>query len=223
MADQALPSGPGRCGNRFPDNGDPACGADDGLRLTGGYRATPGHRPLSREASIQPLLFQTDRLDARRWTAADLPSIHAIYADPIAMRFVGDGSPLDQDRCRAWLEVTDRNYERRGYGMFALEERETGEVVGCGGLVHPDDQPEAEMKYAFRRTHWRRGLASEAVPAILHHAHRDLGLKRIIATVAKEHGISRRVLRSAGLLPIGERSDERGIIAVHAIDFDANQ
>ena len=48
--------------------------------------------------------------------------------------------------------VTAENYDHRGYGMFALVERETGAVVGFCGLVHPGGQTEAEIKYAFLRT-----------------------------------------------------------------------
>jgi hypothetical protein len=46
--------------------------------------------------------------------------------------------------------------------MFALVERETGAVVGFCGLVHPQQQVEAELKYAFLRSAWGRGLATEA-------------------------------------------------------------
>ena len=46
------------------------------------------------------------------------------------------------------------NYAKRGYGMFALEEKATGRVVGYCGIVHPGGQPEPEVKYALRRSHW---------------------------------------------------------------------
>ena len=155
-------------------------------------------------------LFLTRRLRCRRWTGADLPAIRAIYGDPVAMRFVGDGTPLTPEGCAQWLAVTERNYAQRGYGMFALEDRTSGEVVGCCGLVHPGGQPEAEAKYALLRTHWGRGLASEVLPALLGYGARVHGLARIAATVAPDHLASQRVLAKAGARQVRVRPNGDG-------------
>ena len=83
-------------------------------------------------------LFETERLRVRPWLPEDLDAIHAIYSDPLAMRWVGDGTPLDRDRCREWISVTAANHRSRGYGMCAIVDRDDGRIVGSGGLVHPD-------------------------------------------------------------------------------------
>src|SRR5690606_8392073 len=100
--------------------------------------------------------------------------------------------------CVRWLEVTADNYERRGYGMFTLFDPTTAQVVGFAGLVHPDGQPEAEIKYAFDRRHWGQGLASETVPELLKYGYKEHGLNRIIATVHPDHQASQRVLVKSG-------------------------
>jgi len=61
----------------------------------------------------------------------------AVYGDADAMRWVGDGEPITHEACVKWLEVTENNYRVRGYGMFALVNRKTQEVLGFCGLVHP--------------------------------------------------------------------------------------
>lgn len=155
-------------------------------------------------------LFETTRLRCRRWISADRERLFAVYADAEAMRWVGDGKPITPAECDAWLAVTAANYARRGYGMFALEDRATGEVIGFCGLVHPGDQPEPEIKYALLRSHWGRGLASEAVPALLRHGSTAYGLRRIIATVAPANLASQRVLRKAGLAFARTRRNEDG-------------
>ena len=55
--------------------------------------------------------------------------------------------------------------------MFALEERSPGAVVGFCGLVHPGGSRTSRVKYALLRAHWGRGLATEAVSALLGFAH----------------------------------------------------
>lgn len=144
-------------------------------------------------------LFETTRLTARRLTADDVDALHDVYGDADAMRWVGDGQPLDRAQCAHWVEVTHNNYAARGYGMTALVERSTGTVVGFMGLVHPGGQEAAELKYALRRTYWGRGLATEAAHAMLDYGHRAFGLTCVIATVAPEHKASQQVLLKAGM------------------------
>lgn len=156
------------------------------------------------------VLFETPRLRCRRWRLTDLDRLYAVYADEEGARWVGDGTPITWDECRRWLEVTAHNYRERGYGMFALEDRASGEVVGFCGLVHPGGQVEAEIKYAFLRSHWGRGLASEMAPALLDHGRRCHGLEQIIATVAPENRASQRVLEKAGLTFAGDIVDDDG-------------
>lgn len=157
-----------------------------------------------------PVLFETPRLRCRRWLPTDFDALFAVYADPEAMRWVGDGEPITRAGCEEWFKVTAANYAKRGYGMFALEGRASGEVIGFCGLVHPGGQPEAEVKYALLRSHWGTGLASEAVPALLAYGARVHGLARVIATVAPENHASQQVLRKAGLRLAQEREDEDG-------------
>jgi DNA-3-methyladenine glycosylase II len=159
---------------------------------------------------MSPTVFLSPRLRCRHWRPDDLTVILEVYGDADAMRWVGDGSPLLPGEARRWLDVTAANYERRGYGMFALEDRATGRVVGFAGLVHPDDQREAEVKYAFARDVWGRGLATEAVERLLACARTDFGLDEVIATVAPENVVSQRVLTKAGLQRRADRVDDEG-------------
>jgi RimJ/RimL family protein N-acetyltransferase len=107
-------------------------------------------------------------------------------------------------------EVTHRNYARRGYAMFALVERESGQVVGFCGLVHPGGQPEAELKYALRPASRGRGRATEAAAGVLGYGASVLGIKRVIATTAPANTASQRVLRKAGMQRAEPRRNDDG-------------
>lgn len=155
-------------------------------------------------------VFDSARLSCRRWRAADLPALLAVYGDPEAMRWVGDGDTLTAEDCANWLQVTEENYRQRGYGMFALEARDSGKVIGFCGLIHPGGQVEPEVKYAFLREHWGKGLASEVLRPLLTWGHEQCGLKRIIATIAPENAASCRVLIKAGMDFVEIRTEEDG-------------
>ncbi|MBK8233682.1 MAG: GNAT family N-acetyltransferase [Candidatus Eisenbacteria bacterium] len=156
------------------------------------------------------LVFSTDRLTVRRWRESDYEALLAVYGDADAMRWVGDGQPITPEECRQWLVVTGRNYEMRGYGMYAVERLVAPGVIGFCGIVHPGGQEEPEVKYAYLRSHWGQGFATEALVGLLHHGAEDLRLQRMMATAAPENTASHRVLQKAGMR-IGElRTDADG-------------
>ena len=156
------------------------------------------------------VIFETPRLIGRHLVASDADAMFAVYGDAGAMRWVGDGEPLDRDRCVRWIDVTHRNYALHGYGMTALIDRATRDVIGFCGLVHPNGQLEAELKYALRRAWWGRGLATEGAIGMLAYAASVLGLDHVIATAAPEHLVSHRVLMKAGLQRGAVRRNDDG-------------
>lgn len=136
--------------------------------------------------------------------------MHAVYGDTDAMRWVDDGQPIEQEECTKWVEVTLKNYDLRGYGMSTLVNRKTGTVIGFCGLVHPNNQREAEIKYALHRKFWGAGLATEAVRVMLEYGRREFQLREVIATVAPENIASCRVLQKVGMQEIASRQHDDG-------------
>lgn len=149
------------------------------------------------------LIFSTERLDVRRLQSSDAAGMYAIYGDAETVRWVDDGTPLPLSDCERWIDVSLTNYETRGYGMSAVVERATGDMIGCCGLVHPGGQARAEIKYAIRRNQWGRGFAGEVVPAMLDYGFREFRLAEIIATVDPENVGSVHILKKCGMIYVG--------------------
>ena len=141
--------------------------------------------------------LETERLHLRPFTAADEPSIHAIYSDPEVMRHVGHGAHKTLEETTAALRVYREVLERRGFSFLAVIERDSGELVGDGGL-HPlgDD---VELGYTLARRVWGRGYATELGRALLAHAFGVLGVPRVIAQVEPANAASRHVLEKLGM------------------------
>jgi len=154
--------------------------------------------------------IETARLTIRRIVPADVDALFTVYGDAESMRWVGDGQPLTFERCEQWVRVTEKNYAVRGYGMFALEERASGRVVGFAGLVHPGGQDEAEIKYALERPSFGRGYATEAASALLDYGRSVAPGRRIIATAFPENVASHRVLAKAGMRRAETRANNDG-------------
>ncbi|WP_237132362.1 GNAT family N-acetyltransferase [Pseudohongiella sp. O18] len=156
------------------------------------------------------IIFETERLVVRRLRDSDLLDLMAVYGDADAMKWVGDGQPLTEEECREWLMVTRSNYEKRGYGMFAVELRFTPGVIGFCGIVHPGGQEDAEVKYAYLRRYWGQGIATEVLRGLIGYGVGTHGLSRMIATTAQENAASHAVLIKAGMGRGELRADDDG-------------
>jgi RimJ/RimL family protein N-acetyltransferase len=126
------------------------------------------------------------------------------------MQWVGDGRAITHEECVQWLSVTQANYQKRGYGMFAIEERSSPGVIGFCGIMHPGGQPEPEVKYALLRSHWGRGFATEAVMGLIAYGVATHDLAFLIATAAPENAASHKVLLKAGMRRAELRANEGG-------------
>jgi RimJ/RimL family protein N-acetyltransferase len=155
-------------------------------------------------------VFETPRLRGLRLQREHLAAMLAVYGDAEVVRWAGDRRPLDRSQCECWLKVTQDNYARRAYGMFALQLRSTGALIGFCGLIHPGQQEQAEIKYALRRDCWGMGYATEAARALLQAAHRQFGLREVIATTAPQNHASHHVLLKAGMRRGELRANEDG-------------
>jgi ribosomal-protein-alanine N-acetyltransferase len=150
--------------------------------------------------------LETARLRLRPFTAADHDAIHAVYADPEVMRYVGHGAHRSlTETVRALRGYADA-LAARGYGFVAVVERSSGVVVGDAGL-HPlaGRGPDVELGYTLARAAWGHGYATEMGGALVDHAFGALGLARVMAQVEPANLASRRVLEKLGMTERGVR------------------
>jgi [ribosomal protein S5]-alanine N-acetyltransferase len=149
----------------------------------------------------------TARLHLRPFTLADHDAIHAVYADPDVMRFVGHGAHATMAETSSALRVYGDVLARRGYSFLAVTERATGAVVGDGGL-HPlgGTGPDVELGYTLARQAWGKGYATELGRALVDYAFGVLQVGRVVAQVEPANAASRRVLAKLGMAEQGERT-----------------
>jgi RimJ/RimL family protein N-acetyltransferase len=145
----------------------------------------------------------TARLRLRRCRDGDADALAAINADPEVMRWIGDGSVRDRAATRAEIAASQQLWQARGFGRFAVEIRDTGELAGLTGMAVPDDVPDVmpavEIGWRFARAHWGRGFATEAARAALRFAFSDAGLDRLVGVHVVGNDASARVMLKLGM------------------------
>ena len=144
-------------------------------------------------------MLQTERLRLRPFTSDDLDPLLEILGDAETMRFYP--APFTRDRTRAWIERNQQRYAEDGFGLWAVEDRRTGEFVGdCGPTWQPvDDVPYVEIGWHVRRDLWGRGIAPEAGVACRGWAFANLDVERLISLIRPENLQSRRVAEKLGM------------------------
>jgi RimJ/RimL family protein N-acetyltransferase len=143
--------------------------------------------------------LRTERLVMRGFRDDDLDAWAAICADPEVTRWVGDPDGLSREDAWRRMVYVVGHWELRGYGNWALVERDTGELVGRAGLYRPEGWPGLEVGWLVGRKHWGRGFAPEAGRAAIEWARTALGADRVISLIEDDNERSARVAEKLGM------------------------
>jgi RimJ/RimL family protein N-acetyltransferase len=141
-------------------------------------------------------------------------------ADPILMRHMGR-ERFSYEEAEAALERHLHHWDRHGFGLWAAEDKQTGELIGRVGLSYHRLWPHDPEVGWLIDTPWQgRGLATEAGAASIRYAFEHLGVERIVSICTPENASSRRVMARLGLRRIRDLDDpELGIrLWLHALD-----
>ena len=144
-----------------------------------------------------PWQLETERLLLRPLVPADFEALYeTVFGDP-EVNWTGTVRPREE--ARTSLDDKLEHVRRHGFGMLAMVERATGEIVGYAGLQHLENGGDIEIGYYLGRRAWGRGLGTEVARELVRAAFEQLRLDRIVAVVRPENEASKRVLAKAGL------------------------
>jgi len=110
-------------------------------------------------------MLETDRLILRAPGADDLPAYVAFYTDGAASAFY-DG-PMLAHRAHGRLCQDIGHWWLKGFGLWAVVRRDSGETMGVTGLAHPDGWPRHELTWWLLPGHRGQGFATEASRAAI--------------------------------------------------------
>ncbi|WKL04840.1 GNAT family N-acetyltransferase [Paenibacillus amylolyticus] len=72
------------------------------------------------------------------------------------------------------------NYERKTVHIWAFVLKETGTLIGRGGIFHLNEPMQsAELGYAIASSHWGKGLAVEAMQPVVDYCFSGIGLQSV--------------------------------------------
>ena len=140
----------------------------------------------------------TNRLILRSFCANDLEPYMGLVGDREVMRYIGTGVTLD--RMNAFHSVASilGHWQLRGYGLWAVEERATGALVGRIGFYNPEGWPGLEIGWLLGRAHWGKGYATEAAQACLKWGFDTQNMQDVISCIQPKNAPSIAVAERLG-------------------------
>jgi RimJ/RimL family protein N-acetyltransferase len=155
----------------------------------------------------------TDRLLLRAFRADDFEAYALMMSDPDVTRFLGEGQALT--RADAWRQMAMivGHWTFRGFGLWAVEERSSGRLLGRIGCHEPEGFPGFEIGYVLAPHAWGKGYAREGAAASLRFARETLGKTSIASFIRPANHASIGVAKSLGAVA-GETVDFFGAPSV---------
>jgi ribosomal-protein-alanine N-acetyltransferase len=154
-------------------------------------------------------LLETERLLLREIVPEDAPALFEFRSDPEVQRYNG-GPMTDLQQATDLIQELADGYQAQKMILWGVTLKDSDEgVIGLFGLSNwSHDARQAEIGYCLKRTHWRQGLALEALKAIMAFGFHEMDLNRIHACPWAENVASVRLLEKLGFVREGTRRDE---------------
>lgn len=146
--------------------------------------------------------METERLILRRWKDSDFEPFAALNNDPKVMEFFP--ALLTPNQSRDMIAMIEDHFEREGFGLWAVELKESEEFIGFVGLNKPTFKtnftPCVEIGWRLSHKFWGKGYAPEAAKAVLDAGFELFELKEIVSFTAAVNHRSMRVMEKIGMV-----------------------
>lgn len=166
------------------------------------------------------LELESARLLLRQWRDTDLPEFAQMCADARVMRYFPD--TLTRLESAAVIGRVRGHFVEHGFGLWALERKDTGQFIGFTGLgavgFEAPFTPATEIGWRLSHDHWGLGFASEAAWTCLRCGFGQLGMEQVVAFTAVANLPSEKVMQSIGMMRDADGDFDHPKLPGHALE-----
>jgi len=179
------------------------------------------------------MILETKRLILRQWKTKDFKAFQKLNSDAAVMEYFP--SPLSKEESDVLAQEIYESIESKGWGAWAVEEKESGNFIGYVGLHETASnllfEPCVEIAWRLLKEYWGKGYASEAGDEVLRFAFKELKLNEVVSFTATVNHRSEAVMKRLGMkksemnfehpaLPVGNRLREHVLYQVSREDYE---
>jgi ribosomal-protein-alanine N-acetyltransferase len=154
---------------------------------------------------MNPPTIETDHLILRPFDPADADAYYeAVLSDPTTMRALPTGRPVPPQRARSIVAGHIDHWDEFGYGLWAVIEQASGQLIGHCGFQPLDQKPAVTLTYAIKSLDDSDDLPIEAARACLRYAFESLSIVEVVAVVLSGNTPARRTYHRLGMRSQGK-------------------
>ena len=163
------------------------------------------------------MILESARLRLREYTMDDFNALFEILSDAETMRYYP--TPYDEAGVNRWIRWCMDSYVQNGFGLWAMELKESGTFIGdCGiSLQKIDGEILPEIGYHVHKHHWRRGYAKEACAAVKEWLFTHTNYNCVYSYMNRENLPSYATAAANGMRRIKEYTNGEEHLLVYAI------
>lgn len=145
------------------------------------------------------MILETNRLILRPLTEEDFDAWTAVLGDPEVMYAYEHG--FSPEEVRQWIHRQQERYAKDGFGLWALVEKTSGQLIGDCGITLQDwnGREVPEIGYHLRRDRWHQGFAIEAASACREYGFHTLNFPELFSIIRDSNPPSQRVALRNGM------------------------
>ncbi len=153
--------------------------------------------------------LNTERLLLRRMLIGDCYDMHEYASNAAVTRYLTWSPHPDLEYTKEYLQYIANHYKLGDFYDWAVILREENKMIGTCGFTRFHTQHDCgEVGYVINPAYRGRGIACEALQAVMDFGFRKLGLHRIEAKYIDGNDASRRVMEKVGMTFEGIRRGE---------------
>lgn len=143
--------------------------------------------------------LETIRLRLRPFKQDDASAVFECWeSDPDVARYMFWTSHNDIEKTKEWIAFEIGQIEKSDWYRFALELKDTGELIGTALVYYEEELDGWEIGYNLGKRYWGKGYATEAVKRVLEFAAEELLITEVVGRYAKENPASGNVMKKLG-------------------------
>ena len=142
----------------------------------------------------------TDRLILRRMTMKDAQDIFEYSRDPEVARHVLWTAQKHISEAKEYVRYMTKRYRDDLPSSWGIIDKESGRLVGTiGYMAFSEENASVEIGYSLARWLWGKGMATEALRAVIDYTFEAMDINRIEAQHELTNPSSGRVMEKCGM------------------------
>lgn len=148
--------------------------------------------------------LSTERLDLKQMTAADAEDFFVLRSNKHIMKYIERPIAEEVEECRELIRIMDEGIKENNMINWGIYFKGEQQLIGTIGFYRlKPEHFRAEVGYLLHTDHWKKGIMTEALNAIVKYGFEQLKFHSLEADLNPDNLASESLLRKCGFVKEG--------------------